>query len=183
MAETSTTTDKPVGTALLVGLSTAVSLGLYASIHQPTGRALSTIGFTSTITMKNWLTTTALLLLLVQGVMSIRAQGTLFTAHPQSTRQNDVHQLIGTVAFALTLPVVFHCVWSLGYQTPTLRVGLHSAAGCAVYGAWAATALMPWHDQERRWIRPTVGAVLAGAFVTTWWSGALWYFTSVSWSI
>ena len=51
---------------------------------------------------------------------------------------NLAHRWSGRLAFAFTLPVAYHCIFKLGFRSPTTRVLAHSLLGCAVYGAFGA---------------------------------------------
>ena len=53
-----------------------------------------------------------------------------------------MHRISGRLAFIASLPVAYHCLWSLGFQDTDTRVLVHSLAGCAVYGAFAAKVLI-----------------------------------------
>ena len=46
------------------------------------------------------------------------------------------------IAFLCTLPVFFHCVTILGFQTPDARVAIHSIVGTFVYGVFVAKVLI-----------------------------------------
>ena len=46
-----------------------------------------------------------------------------------------VHRWSGRLAFVLTLPVAFHCIFILGFQTYDTRVLVHSILGTFFYGA------------------------------------------------
>ena len=48
------------------------------------------------------------------------------------------HRISGRLAFIITLPVAYHCLWSFGFQDTSTRVLIHSLLGCAFYGAFAA---------------------------------------------
>ena len=177
------TTGIRVGIAapLLAGAAVAVALGVYANVHEPTGRSYVIAGFSSTVTMKNWLATAALALVATQlagGSWMARSTPT----RPAPGWLPDAHRLVGTLAFALTLPVAFHCLWSLGYQTGSARVAAHSLLGCAAYGAFAAKFAVVRRPDQPRWALPAAGGLLAVVLVATWWTSALWFFTNVSWS-
>ena len=47
---------------LLAGAGVAVALGVYGSVHDPTGRSLVTLFFSATINLKVWLATAAIAL-------------------------------------------------------------------------------------------------------------------------
>jgi len=53
------------------------------------------------------------------------------------------------LAFLFSLPVVYHRLWSLGFQSGSTRVLLHSIFGCLVYGAFAAKVLIV---RTPRWV-------------------------------
>ena len=63
--------------ALLVGAVVAVSMGVYAGVHEPAGRPLFTLGFSGMLQMKAWLTTAAAALLVVQLVTALWMWGRL----------------------------------------------------------------------------------------------------------
>ena len=48
------------------------------------------------------------------------------------------HRVIGFALFALTVPIALHCLIAYGVQLTSLRVAVHSLAGCFFYGAFAA---------------------------------------------
>lgn len=165
-----------------VGAAVAVALGVYANVHDPTGRGVVTFGFTSTVAMKNWLATATVALVVAQLLSALRLSGRL-GAGPAPAWLGDVHRLAGTIAFALSLPVAFHCLWSLGYDTSTSRVTAHSLLGCAAYGAFAAKFVAVRRPDRPAWALPAFGSLLAVLLVATWWTSALWFFTNVSWSL
>jgi hypothetical protein len=81
------------------------------------------------------------------------------------------------VAFVLTLPPAFHCLWALGFGTGSTRVVAHSVAGCAFYGAYAAKMLgLRVRGLPGRAI-PLLGATVLTSFVVVWLSASLWFFT------
>ena len=139
--------DRPAqwGLAALgaVGLAVAAALAAYAEVHPGDGAALTTLGFSGMLQMKAWLTTAAAVLVVVQ--VAVRAWRCGAACPACATRRRWVTPACtagpGTVAFLLTLPVVFHCVWSLGFEDESARVLVHSVAGCAFYGVFAAKML------------------------------------------
>ena len=90
-----------------------------------------------------------------------------------------LHRWSGRVAFLLTLPVFFHCVTILGFQTPDARVALHSLVGTFLYGVFAAKVLVVRDHSLPRWALPTAGLTLASMLVVLWLTSSLWYFTTV----
>src|SRR5215470_10955798 len=90
---------------LLVGAAVAVSLGVYAKAHTPSGRPLFTLGFSGMLQMKVWLSTAAVVLLLVQLVSALWMWGRLPAAGPAPRWVPQLHRWSGTIAFVLTVPV------------------------------------------------------------------------------
>ncbi len=116
----------------LIGAALAVALGAYASAHDPTLEKPYQLWFTDTINLKVWFATAVLLLVAVQLVTALRMYGKLPIPKDLPPWFGDLHRLSGTLAFALSLPVAYHCLWSLGFQDTDTRVLAHSLLGCAV---------------------------------------------------
>src|SRR3954453_3969660 len=126
---------------LALALAVALVLGVYAKAHTPAGRPIFTLWFSGMLQMKVWLTTAALLLVLVQLTTALWMWGRLPAVASSPGWLPVVHRWSGAVAFGLTVPVAVHCMWSLGFGTQNARVLVHSAAGCLFYGAYAAKML------------------------------------------
>ena len=77
-------TKKRAGMAVLflVGAAVALSIGLYAKLHTPSGRPVTTLGFSGILQMKVWLTTAAVSLLIVQLLTALWMWGHLPRAGP-----------------------------------------------------------------------------------------------------
>jgi len=92
-----------------------------------------------------------------------------------------IHIWSGRLAVLLTLPVFFHCVTMLGFQTPDARVTAHSVVGSFVYGVLAAKLLVIRHKSRNypHWVLPVLGGSLAAVLTTLWLTSSLWYFTTV----
>ena len=159
----------------------ALTVGLLARQQKPgDGEAQGTyieLLFTSTIHMKAWLATAVALFACAQ----------LFTAawiyrrlpFEKPAWVNPVHRWTGRLAFVVSLPVAFHCIFRLGFQGDEGRVLLHSLAGCAFYGAYAAKVLIVAMRLYPVWVIPTAGALLFTALITIWYTSALWFFTTI----
>jgi len=162
---------------LLLGAAVAVVLGVYARVHQPAGRPLFTLGFSGMLQMKVWLSTAAVALLLVQLVTALWIWGRLPFGGPARLWTAPLHRWSGSVAFVLTLPVAFHCLWALGFETTNARVLAHGVAGCVFYGAYAAKMLGLRVGGLPGWVLPVLGGTVLGALVLAWLTSALWFFT------
>ena len=172
--------DRPSqwGLAVLgaVGLAVAAALAAYAEVHPGDGAALTTLGFSSLLEMKAWLTTAAAALVVVQVLSALAMWGRLPGVSDAPAWVPGLHRWTGTVAFLLTLPVAFHCVWSLGFEDASTRVLVHSVAGCVLYGVFAAKMLALRLRGLPSATVPVLGGLLAGVIVVLWFSSALWFF-------
>ena len=88
-----------------------------------------------------------------------------------------LHRWSGVVAFVLTLPVAFQCIWSAGFSNESPRTLIHSLAGCLFYGAFAAKMLSLRLRGLPGWVLPVLGGLLAVLLTVIWFSSAFWYFT------
>ena len=66
----------------------------------------------------------------------------------------------------MSLPVAYHCLWSLGLATDRgARPLVHGLLGCAFYGAIATKLLALRTPRLPRWAIPVVGATLVTTLV------------------
>jgi hypothetical protein len=160
----------------VAGALVAVSLGTYGKVHTPTGRPLVLIiGFSGMTTMKVWLATTAAALAVFQLLTAAWMWGRLPYAGQAPAFVSQVHRWAGASAFLLTLPVAYHCLWSLGFSTFDLRTTLHACMGCAFYGAFATKMLGLRIRNLPGWALPVVGGVLFTLLIAAWATASLWY--------
>ena len=87
--------------------------------------------------------------------------------------------MVGAGAFLCTVPVFFHCVTILGFQTPDARVAVHAIVGTFLYGVFADKVLIVRDHSLPGWALPTAGLTLASMLVVLWLTSSLWYFTTV----
>jgi len=162
-----------------VGAAVAVGVGAYGSIHDPTGRSLVTLFFSSTINLKVWLATLAIALAGFQLASALRLYE-VFGRGGASDWLGIAHRISGTGAFLLSLPVAYHCLWALGFNSGSgTRVLVHSVAGCLFYGAFAAKVFSVREHGFPSWVLPMVGGVTFTALVAVWLTSSLWFFTNV----
>jgi hypothetical protein len=162
---------------VLVGATVAVATGVYARVHEPAGRPLFLLGFSGMLQTKTWLTTAALLLLVVQLVTALWMWGRLPGAGAAPSWAPLLHRWVGSTAFVLTLPVAFHCIWSIGFMTYSTRALIHSVVGCAFYGAYASKMLALRVRGLPSWALPILGGTVLASLVLIWLTSALWFFT------
>lgn len=166
---------RPLLAALLTGCAVALVLGLYAGLHHPAKYALDVGGFSSPLYAKAWLTTAAAAFAVVQLVT-----GSRLTRQPAAPAwMAPVHRWSGRIAILLTVPVIVHCVYALGFQTYSVRVLAHSVLGCVFYGAFVAKMLsLVRRDTMPRWVLPVLGGVVFASLIALWATSALWLFAT-----
>ena len=133
--------------------------------------------FSDTIHMKAWLASTAAALALLQ----------LFTAAwifhklpwPKPAWVNPVHRWTGRLAFVATLPVAYHCIFKLGFQSGDDRVLAHSLLGSGFYGAYAAKITIVRLKRFPTPVLPLAGGLLFAVLIAVWYTSAVWFFRLV----
>jgi len=166
--------------ALVIGAIVTLSLGVYGSVHDPTGRSLVTLFFTTTINLKVWLATLAVVLALLQLTSAAKFYGWLGGGHgpPWLGR---VHRASGTLAFLTTIPVAYHCLWALGFDAAAdLRGVIHGLLGSLFFGALAAKVLLVRSRGLPGWALPVAGGVVFTSLIGVWLTSSFWFFTTVS---
>ena len=163
--------------AALVGAAVAVALGVYGRHHEPAGQALFTLGFSGTINMKAWLATITLVFAVGQVSLALWMYGKLHLPRAPAW-VGPAHRLLGTLTLVVSLPVAYHCLWSLGFQTNTTRRLVHSVLGCAFYGAFTTKVLCVRSSKLPGWALPVVGGLLFCILVAIWLTSALWFFNT-----
>jgi hypothetical protein len=160
-----------------MGAAVAIALGLYGRVHEPASDLAITLGFADTITMKVWLTTVAVLFALLQVFSALWMYGRLPFASRPSWLAN-AHRISGRLAFLITLPVAYHCLYQLAFQDTTTRVLAHSLLGCLFYGAFATkVTLIHMPGRAGVWL-PVVGGTVFALLVATWVTSGLWFITT-----
>ena len=166
---------RPVLVVLLTGCGVALVLGLYAKLHHPTKYALDVAGFSSPLYAKAWLTTAAVVFAVVQLITGTR----IIRQAAAPAWMATVHRWSGRIAILLTVPVIIHCLYALGFQTYSVRVLVHSVLGCIFYGAFVAKMLsLVNRETMPKWVIPVLGGVVFVSLVGLWATSALWLFTT-----
>ena len=175
------TPDRAGGRLLLAGVLgalVAMSLGLYGHLHDPASDLSISLGFTDTITMKVWLATAAVLFAVIQLVSALWMYGRLpLGAAPAWL--GSAHRISGRLAFLLSLPVAYSCLYSLAFQDASARVLAHSILGCAFYGAFTTKMLSLRSHGGPKWLLPVLGATVLTLLAGLWLTASLWYFRNV----
>jgi len=158
----------------LVGAAVAVALGVYGNAHSPASDLSITLGFTNTIVMKVWLATVTLCFAVVQLLSALWMYGRLPLGKAPSWL-GSVHRISGRLAFLISLPVAYACLYQLGFQHSSVRVLVHSILGCLFYGAFAAKVLIVRSRGLPRSALPVAGGLVFAVLVYLWLLSALWY--------
>ncbi len=176
------TSSRSLWIALGVGSGVAVAAGTYGSVHDPAGQQTISLFFSNTLSFKAWSTTLILLLASFQLYSALRMWGRVERPRVMPSWWGDAHRLSGTLAFALSLPVAFHCLWALGFEPDfsQIRRFAHSVLGCLFYGAFAAKMILVRSHGGPSWGLPLVGGVVFTVLVALWLTSSLWFFTNVA---
>jgi Family of unknown function (DUF6529) len=177
-----------------IGAAVAVLLGVWGAGHDPTGREIFKLGFSGTdktiamVSMKVWLATFAVLAALFQIVSALWMWGRLPGVSGSAPRWVAVaHRWSGTVAFVASIPVAYHCLWSIGFSTTNktndnegdLRRAAHSVFGCFFYGVFASKMLALRSKRLPGWTLPVVGSITFTSLVVIWATSSAWWFANI----
>src|SRR4051812_43674796 len=166
------------GTRLLaagaLGALVAVALGVYGNVHAPATDLAITLGFRDTITMKVWLASAAALLAVAQLLSALWMYGRLpLGAAPAWI--GSAHRISGRLAFLISLPVAYHCLYQLAFQDTSTRVLAHSLLGCLFYGAFAAKVTVVRSHNLPGIALPVAGGLVFTVLVAVWLTSGFWY--------
>jgi hypothetical protein len=165
--------------ALLLGALVALSLGVYGAVHDPTGRSLVTLFFTATINLKVWLATIAAALAVFQVLSAAKFYGRLGRGRGPRWL-GRAHRASGSIAFLLTIPVAYHCLWALGFDAAADARGIvHGLLGSLFFGALAGKVLLVRSGGRAAWALPIAGGVVFTALIGVWLTSSFWFFTNV----
>lgn len=168
--------------AFVAGGTVSLLLGVYGAQHEPTFKPITTFGFRSLFEMKVDLAIAVGILAVLQVVGALWLYGKLGVQAPSWL--GKAHRASGAIAIVISLPVAFHCLWSLGFQsggpTPT-RVLVHSVAGCAVYGALLVKVVAVRSKTAPGWLLPVAGGLLFATLICVVWTSAVWFVGENGW--
>jgi hypothetical protein len=175
--------ERPASSKLLLaaglGAAVALALGIYGRVHDPSQELVFTLFFSTTIAMKVWFGSAAVAFAVVQVLSALWIFGKLPWAAPAWA--GGLHRISGRLAFLFSLPVAYHCLWSLGFQDSSGRVLAHSLLGCAFYGAFAAKVTIVRSKGLPGFVLPVAGALVFVTLVFAWYTSALWFVQEQGW--
>ena len=166
--------------AFLAGAAVSVGLGVYGRVHDPTGETVAVLFFAGQIQLKAWFATVAVTLAAFQLLSALRLYGKLKVPRRRVPWLGSAHRMAGLAAFVVSLPVAYHCLWSIGFNTDAglTRVFVHSVAGCLFYGAFAAKVLLVQAADTPAWALPLAGAAVFTGLTVVWLTSSWWFFTT-----
>ena len=138
--------------------------------------------FSSTIAAKAWFASAAIGFALVQIATAARIFGKLPAVIPGrifGVAVGAVHRWSGRLAVICTLPVAFHCIFILGFQSSSPRLLAHSIIGSFFYGVVAVKVFVVREDSLPGWALPLAGGTLFAVLATLWATSSFWYFTNI----
>lgn len=132
--------------------------------------------FSDPIHLKVWLASGAFVLGLFQVLSALRIYGKVRL--PGGERAwGFAHRWSGRTAIVLTLPVAYHCIFLLGFQTLTPRVFIHSLLGSACYGIFLGKVWIVRAKGFPGWALPVAGGLLFAVLLGLWTTSAGWFFS------
>ena len=136
MAETAAAPARSLAVPLVaftVGAVLALVLGIIGKVHDPTLSGTTTLGFRTVIDMKTAVSMVIGLLVVLQLLGGLALYGRLGVTPPPWL--GTVHRAIGGTAVVLSVFVAYHCLWSLGLESGTLKDGEVVPTRTVVHGA------------------------------------------------
>ena len=128
------------------------------------------------VRFKSTLASIALGMAALQVVLALWIYRKLPLAPSPSRSVRLSHRVIGLALVAFTVPIAVHCLLAYGVQLTSLRVAVHSLAGCFFYGAFTAKVLLVHSRRLPGWALPVAGGTLAVVIGVLWYTSALWYY-------
>jgi hypothetical protein len=161
----------------LLAAGVAVALYVVGRVHQ-VNPASSLFGqqYGAAVALKAVLATVALGLAVLQVLLALWMYRKLPLAGSPPRPVPLAHRVVGFGLFALTLPIAVHCLIAYGVQLTSLRVAVHSLAGCFFYGAFVAKVVLVQTRRLPGWVLPAAGGTLAVLVAVLWYTSALWYY-------
>ena len=170
--------------AALAGAFVAVLLGVYGKVHDPASETTIKLFFKSTLHFKAWATTLVLVLAIGQLIGALWMYGKLPVRSAPSW-VGPAHRISGILALIVSLPVAYHCLWSLGFN-PDPGGGrrlAHSLFGCVFYGAFATKILAVRSKRMPSWALPIMGGLVFALLVAVWLTSSFWFFRNIGWEV
>lgn len=183
-ASTERSTNQVFIGAVLAGALVAVLAGVYGQVHDPASETTIKLFFSTTLHFKSWATTAVLVLVILQLFGALWMYGKLPLGNAPDW-VGPMHRFSGTLALLISLPVAYHCLWSLGFnpEPSGSRRLWHSLFGCVFYGAFVTKVLVVRSKRMPGWALPVIGGVLFATLIALWLTSSLWFFRQFGWVV
>ena len=137
----------PLVLTAATGAAVSVGAGVYGQLHDPTGQQTISLFFSSTLAFKSWVTTGVLALAMFQLFTALRMFGTINFPRRVPSWMAQMHRMSGTIVLIATLPVAYHCLWSLGFKPNIMepRLLAHSRSEERRVGKECRSRWSPYH--------------------------------------
>jgi hypothetical protein len=155
----------------------ALLAGFLAKAYGPSAGSYIDLFFSDTIHMKAWLASGAAAFAVFQIFSAAWIYGKLPWRKPGWV--NRAHRWSGRIAFTLTLPVAYHCIFMLGFQSGSPRVLAHSLGGSAFFGAFAAKVTIVKLKRFPVLVLPLAGGAVFAVLIAVWYTSSVWFFRLV----
>jgi cytochrome c553 len=159
----------------LLGFAVVSLIAGLLARHEPRSKGYFRLFFSDPLHLKAGFATAAAVLACFQVVTAAWIFRKL--PWPKPAWVNPVHRWSGRLAFVCTLPVAYHCIFKLGFRTPSTRVVVHGLLGCSVYGAFAAKVTIVRLRRFPTPVLPVAGGLLFAVLIGVWYTSALWLYT------
>jgi Family of unknown function (DUF6529) len=161
----------------LVAAAVVAALIVFGRVHT-VNPAFSLFGrqYVAAVTLKALLATVVLGAAALQVLLALWIYRKLQLAGSAPRPVRLAHRVVGFALFALTVPIALHCLIAYGVQFTSVRVTVHSLAGCFFYGAFVAKVLLVQTRRLPGWVLPVAGGTLTVVVVVLWYTSSLWYY-------
>jgi hypothetical protein len=94
---------------------------------------------------------------------------------PQPPWMPALHRWTGRLAILFVLPVLYWCIFQLGFQTFDTRYVAHSLLGTLFVGAVAGKITVVRLRRFPLWLYPLAGLLVFATLIGAWATSALWW--------
>lgn len=150
----------------------ALTTGLLARGHQE-HQGNFALFFSSQFHLMTWLSTVAVGLACCQLLTAAWIFRKL--PWPPPPRIREIHRWTGRLAILFVLPVLYWCIFQLGFQTFNSRVLAHSVLGTLFVGAVAGKITIVRLRRFPAWAYLLAGLLVFATLVGAWGTSALWF--------
>jgi len=75
-----------------------------------------------------------------------------------------------------SLPLPYHCIFLLGFETTSFRVAIHSGLGSGLYGTFLDKVIIVRNRRVPAWALPVAGALVFAIVLGLWLTSSLYFF-------